>query len=218
MANLIKFKGPAPELIKIALATGTEATFFGSAPTYTPIYFDSELLEATYGNQVFLDVDLQKNFVWLSEAVSGECLNKMNDFVNNTAVLIWEDYFEYPDGSFPIGGWILLGSPTTAEISSNRAWLVGAAGTGIRRVFTNESAVRFKFTVIVDSSLSGSYNLNSFGLTFEDTGTRESLNFTEDSVFYASGNRDNASEYLAIESSSLGSEIYIDYIKIEKIL
>jgi hypothetical protein len=82
MANLLKFSGPAPELIKIALATGTEALFFGPAPDYTPIYFDAELLSYTYGDQIFLDVANQKNFIWLSEAVSGDCLDEMIDFIN----------------------------------------------------------------------------------------------------------------------------------------
>lgn len=80
---IVKFKGSAPQLIKIAVAQGTEAVFFGSAPTYTPIYFDSTELEYTYGNQIFCDVANQRNFVWLSETISGDCLAAMNDFINN---------------------------------------------------------------------------------------------------------------------------------------
>lgn len=82
MANLLKFKGPAPELIKIAINAGTEALFFDAAPDYEPIYFDAELLAYTYGDQIFTDVANQKNMVWLVQDISDPCLSKIKDFIN----------------------------------------------------------------------------------------------------------------------------------------
>lgn len=109
MANLLKFKGPAPELIKIAINAGTEALFFGAAPTYTPIYFDAELLSATYGDQIFTDVANQKNMVWLSEVVTNPCLTEMRDFIKYTLIFNLTDVpgVDIPDNYVPNGNELL---------------------------------------------------------------------------------------------------------------
>ncbi len=77
----LKFKGKAPEMIKIAIAAGTVDTFFDSGNDYEPVWFDSAALQEIYGDQIFCNVDDQKNFVWLSEAISGTCLDDMKDFI-----------------------------------------------------------------------------------------------------------------------------------------
>jgi hypothetical protein len=86
-SNNLKQKGPGPELVKSAIGAGEEARFFGAAPTYTPIYFDRTALSEVYGNQIFTNVDDQKNMVWLSEAVSGDCLDDMKDFIGGESFI-----------------------------------------------------------------------------------------------------------------------------------
>lgn len=94
---IVKFKGKAPELIKIAIAAGTVDLFFDSSNDYEPEWFDSTALEYTYGDQIFTDVDNQKNMVWLSSDISGECLVDMFVFINNGDWLL-ENGFWNDDG------------------------------------------------------------------------------------------------------------------------
>jgi hypothetical protein len=78
-----------PEQIKIAHAVAPEV-FYDSTDDYEPIAFDSSTLEYNYGDQIFFDVAENKNLVFLSEALTGDCLLEMNEFVNNPAV-IWKN-------------------------------------------------------------------------------------------------------------------------------
>jgi hypothetical protein len=85
--NLLKFKGKAPEMIKIAIAAGVVDTFFDSGNDYEPVWFDSTLLQEIYGDQIFCNVDGQKDFVWLSQAISGTCLDDMKDFIKGESYI-----------------------------------------------------------------------------------------------------------------------------------
>lgn len=131
---------------------------------------------------------------------------------------VWFENWEYVDQAFPCCGWLLLGSPTIAEIVDSTAHLEGASGTGIRRTYTNIENATFKFTVIVDSNAIGSFRLDSFGLTFNETGTRDSELFDDNIIIYATGNRDFVGDYLAIESGAPGSEIFVGTILFEQVL
>lgn len=77
------FTGKAPELIKIQLATTATNVFFDTTTSYTPVAFDPSTLDHIYSNQIFLDVDAEKNFTWTSEALVGDCLTEMEDYINN---------------------------------------------------------------------------------------------------------------------------------------
>lgn len=79
--STLRFKGKAPEIIKIAIAAGVVDTFFDSGNDYEPEWFDSTALDYVYGDQVFTDVVNQRNMVFLSESISGTCLEAMNDFI-----------------------------------------------------------------------------------------------------------------------------------------
>ena len=80
--NTLEFKGKAPEMIKVQLSAGATDIFFDSSDDYNTVAFNPTLLGYNYGDQIFLDVAGQKNFTWLNQAVSGDCLVKMNNFVN----------------------------------------------------------------------------------------------------------------------------------------
>ena len=81
--SILKFKGKAPELIKIAIASGSVNTFFDSTNDYEPIAFDSTLLDYVYGDLIFTDVDNQKNMIWVNTTPTGDCLDTVNTFIKN---------------------------------------------------------------------------------------------------------------------------------------
>lgn len=101
-----RFKGKAPELIKIAIAAGTTNTFFDTTNDYEPVIFESSDLEYTYSNQIFFNVASNKNMIWLSAAVTGDCLEDMLSFVNYTFWILeggdWHDDGDWDD----TGVWI----------------------------------------------------------------------------------------------------------------
>lgn len=82
--DLYRFKGKPQEVIKILHAVATDV-FFDSLNDYEPEWVDSSALNYNYSDQVFFDVALNKNFVILSSAVTGDCLANMDAFVNNPA-------------------------------------------------------------------------------------------------------------------------------------
>lgn len=83
-SGLYRFKGKPPEVIKILHSVAADV-FFDSASDYDPVWFDSSLLSYNYSNQVFFDVAQNKNFVILNTTITGDCLESMNNFVNNPA-------------------------------------------------------------------------------------------------------------------------------------
>lgn len=84
----------APELVKIGI-TAAPDIFFDSATDYTPVPFDSTLVDYNYGDQIFTDVAAQKNMVWTEVAITGECLTNINNFIKNGAWIleggVWND-------------------------------------------------------------------------------------------------------------------------------
>jgi len=98
MATL-KFKGKAPELIKIAIAVGAESIFFDVSNDYEPIWFDSEQLEYFYGSQIFTDVENQKNMIWTDTPVTGDCLQTTYDFIGYEIWLLETGYWNDSAGN-----------------------------------------------------------------------------------------------------------------------
>ena len=73
----------APELIKIAHAVATDV-FFDSSSDYEPSWFDSSLLSNAYSGQIFFDVDANKNLIFTSSEITGDCLDKVYKFIDYT--------------------------------------------------------------------------------------------------------------------------------------
>lgn len=98
----------APELIKISIDAGCDTIFFDSGSDYDPLWFDQSALAENYGDQVFFNVTDGLKFLWLSEPVTGSCLD---------AVLSWLKI--YPPGDD------LLVSPTESlAISATEELLI----------------------------------------------------------------------------------------------
>lgn len=81
----------APELVKIGITVAPDV-FFDSATDYTPVPFDSTLVDYNYGDQIFTDVAAQKNMVWVGSALTGTCLFNVLDFINFTLI---DDYMTH---------------------------------------------------------------------------------------------------------------------------
>ncbi len=82
--GLYRFKGKPQEVIKIADVAATNV-FFDNTSNYDQIWFDSSLLNYNYGDQIFFDVNRNKNLIVLFGPVVGDCLNSLDSFVNNPA-------------------------------------------------------------------------------------------------------------------------------------
>ena len=84
----------APELIKIANDVATDV-FFDTASDNDPIWVDISTLEYDYGGQIFLDVANEKNGIFTSSEVTGDCLTEVYKFINNSVWLLangfWND-------------------------------------------------------------------------------------------------------------------------------
>lgn len=72
----------APELIKICESVAP-GVFYNSSLDYEPFVFNPTTLEKNYGDQIFFNTDDNKNFIILDQPLTGDCLDKMNKFVNN---------------------------------------------------------------------------------------------------------------------------------------
>jgi len=129
----------------------------------------------------------------------------------------WDEDFVAANQPLPWGAWTLVGTPTTAEILSNNLHLLSnASSQGARRPFNNVTGRRYKITVTVTSAPLSAYKFDSFGLTFDGTGTRASLPFTTTTVIWATGNRTQV-DNLAFYSNTPVSEINIDNVLVEYI-
>lgn len=80
--DLYRFKGKPPEIIIEANDAAVDV-FFDTSNNNEQEWFDSSTLDYNQGNQIFFDVNLNKNLTVLSLEIGEECLDAMNGFVNN---------------------------------------------------------------------------------------------------------------------------------------
>lgn len=82
--DLYRFKGKPPEIIIEANDAAVDV-FFDTASDNDQEWFDASTLNYNYSDQIFFDVNNNKNLTALSSAITGDCLTTMNGFVNNPA-------------------------------------------------------------------------------------------------------------------------------------
>jgi hypothetical protein len=80
----------APELIKACNEAAIDV-FYNSSSDYDPVVFNPSTLESIYNDQIFFDVTNNRNFVVLSESISGTCLEIMKAFIRILSGGIWDD-------------------------------------------------------------------------------------------------------------------------------
>jgi len=94
--DLYRFKGKPQEVI-VAVHTAAPDVFFNSATDYTPIWFDSSVLDYIYGDQVFFDVQRNRNLIVLPASISDPCLTIITDYIKYR-------YWALVDGFWGDGG------------------------------------------------------------------------------------------------------------------
>lgn len=77
----------APDLIKSQLTAAATDVFFDSGTDYTPNDVLKDSIDYNYGDTIFYNQESEINLVFLSQAISGDCLDDMNDFVKNDLMI-----------------------------------------------------------------------------------------------------------------------------------
>lgn len=78
--DLYRFKGKPSEVI-VAAHNAAPNVFFDSTTDYTPIWFDSSLLNYIYSDQVFFNTASNKNLIVLPAVISDPCLTTVSDYI-----------------------------------------------------------------------------------------------------------------------------------------